>query len=61
MTSAHYRRNSFRGWFGEVGYLYLIVVGSLVVLFAVGELVDVVRATSGRVPASVSARPHPEY
>ena len=40
MTSEHYRRNGFREWFQDVGYLYLIVVGSLVVLFAVAELAE---------------------
>jgi len=61
MTSEHYRRNGFREWFRDVGYLYLIVAGSLVVLFAVAELASVARPSSGRVPVSVSARPYPQY
>lgn len=61
MNSEHYRRDGFREWFRDVGYLYLIVAGSLVVLFAVAELAHVVRPSSGRVSATVSASPYPEY
>jgi len=61
MNSVHYRRSNLRGWFNDVGYLYLIVAGSLVVLFAVAELADIVRSSAGRVPVTVTARPYPEY
>ena len=61
MNSELYRRDGFREWFRDVGYLYLIVAGSVVVLFAVAELADVVRASSGRVPAVAAERPYPEY
>ena len=61
MNSEHYRREGFREWFRDVGYLYLIVTGTVVVLFAVSELADVIRVSSGRRPATVSSSPYPEY
>ena len=54
-----YRRNDFKSWFADVGFIYLIVVGFVTLVLSVGSLrhlsISTGSASAGDVTAELQA------